>query len=94
MRQFAILFEGQVPTGQLLSVKVFVVLTVPLKALTVTVYVPAGCASVTLTTPVKGSAANVPLKFVEVWTLMEVALVGAESGVMVVSLPKLTVVFG
>ena len=32
----------------------------PLKAVTVTVYVPAGCASVTRTTPVVGSPASVP----------------------------------
>ena len=57
----------------------------PLKALTVTVYVPAGCASVTCTTPVVGSPASVPLKFVEVETLMLVVFDGAASGVTVVS---------
>src|SRR6267142_6930697 len=49
----------------------------PLKALTVTVYVPAGCASVTRTTPVVGYPSSLPLKLVEVETLMLVVLVGA-----------------
>src|SRR5204862_2736865 len=57
----------------------------PLKAVTVTVYVPAGCASVTRTTPVAGSPSSVPSKLVEVETLMLVVLVGAASGVIVVS---------
>ena len=46
---------------------------------------PAGCASVTRTTPVVGSPASVPLKSVEVETLMLVVLVGGASGVTVVS---------
>ena len=56
-----------------------------LKAVTVTVYVPAGCASVTRTTPVTGSPSGVPSKLVEVETLMLVVLVGGASGVTVVS---------
>ena len=46
---------------------------------------PAGWASVTVTTPVVGLAANVPLKLVLVETLMLDVLVGAASGVTVVS---------
>ena len=65
-----------------------------LKAVTVTVYVPPGCASVTRTTPVVGSAASVPLKVVEVETLMLVVLVGAESGVTVTSPLSRTDVLG
>ena len=53
------------------------------KALTVTVYVPAGCASVTRTTPVAGFAANVPLKLVFVEASMLVAFDGVADGVMV-----------
>ena len=68
------------------SVNVLVAVAPPLlKAVTVTVYVPAGCASVTRTTPVVGSPSSVPLKLVEVETLMLVVLVGAASGVTVVS---------
>ena len=66
----------------------------PLKALTVTVYVPAGCASVTRTTPVAGSPSSLPLKLVEVETLMLVALVGVASGITVVSVLSGSDVFG
>src|SRR5215831_18256663 len=52
----------------------------PLNARTKTVYVPAGCASVMRTTPVAGFAESVPLKSVEVETLMLVVFVGAVSG--------------
>ena len=57
----------------------------PLKARTVIAYVPAGCASVTRTTPVAGSPSSLPLKLVEVETLMLVVLVGATLGITVVS---------
>ena len=68
------------------SVNVLVVVAPPLSnAVTVTVYVPAGCASVTRTTPVAGSPSSVPLKLVEVETLMLVVLIGVASGVTVVS---------
>ena len=68
-----------------ISVNVLVVLAPPLsKALTVTVYIPAGCASVTRTAPVVGFPSSVPLNSVEVETLMLVVLVGAASGVTVV----------
>ena len=66
----------------------------PLKALTVTVYIPSGCASVTRTTPVAGSPSSLPLKSVEVETLMLVVLVGAASGVTVVSVLSETNVSG
>ena len=68
------------------SVKVLVAVAAPLlKAVTETVYVPAGCASVTRTTPVAGSPSSLPLKLVEVETVILVVLVGAASGVTVVS---------
>jgi hypothetical protein len=57
----------------------------PLKALTVTVYVPAGCASVMRTRPVAGSPSKLPLKLVEAETLTRVVLVGAASGATTVS---------
>src|SRR5436309_13837682 len=64
------------------SVNVLVaVWPLPLKALIVTVYAPAGCASVTRNMPVVGSPANVAIKSVEVETLMLVVFVGAASGV-------------
>ena len=67
------------------SVKVFVAVgPAPLNALTVTVYVPAGCASVTRTTPLTGSPSSLPLKLVEVETVILVVLAGAASGVTVV----------
>src|SRR5438445_8200582 len=69
------------------SVNVFVVGT-PSKALTVTVYAPAGCASVTRTTPVAELPSNLPLKLVEVETLMLVVFVGAADGVTVVFPPS------
>src|SRR5580765_2541133 len=48
-------------------VKVLVAVRAPaLRALTVTKYVPAGCASVTRTAPVTGFASSVPWKLVEV----------------------------
>src|SRR5438309_1195631 len=66
------------------SVKVLVVMAPTLsKALTVTVYVPAGYASVTRTMPVAGSAASFPLKSVEVATLILVIPVGAVLGATV-----------
>jgi hypothetical protein len=64
------------------SVNVLAVVGPPLKALTVTVYVPAGCASVTVTTPVAGWR-QTALKLSR-WTLMLVVLAGAASGVTVV----------
>jgi len=66
------------------TVKVKIRLVVPplLNAVTVTVYAPLGCASVTCTTPVAGSAANVPLKLLLVPTLILVVLVGAAAGVI------------
>jgi len=68
------------------SVNVLVAVAPPLlNAVTVTVYVPAGCASVTRTTPVAGSASSVPSKLVEVETSILVVWVGVASGVMVVS---------
>ena len=77
------------------SVNVLVAVAPPLsKAVTVTVYVPAGCASVTRTTPVVGSPSSLPLKSVEVETLMLVVLVGAASGVTVVSVLSGIDVFG
>jgi hypothetical protein len=77
------------------SVNVVLALTPPLsKALTVTVYVPVGCASVTRTTPVAESPSRVPLKLVEVETLMLVVLVGGASGVTVVSVLNGIVVSG
>ena len=76
------------------SVNVLVVVAPPLsKAVTVTVYAPAGCASVTRTTPVAGSPSSLPLKLVEVETLMRVGLVQA-SGVTVVSVLSGVDVFG
>jgi hypothetical protein len=76
------------------TVKVNILLVVPPapNALTVTMYVPAGCASVTRTVPVVGFAASVPLKLVEVETLMLVVPVGAASGVTVVFAPNATMV--
>ena len=66
---------------------VFVVVgPAPLKAVTVSVYVPAGFAFVTRTTPVVGLPSSLPLKSVAVETLMLVVLVGAASGVTVVSM--------
>src|SRR5947209_7235560 len=65
----------------------------PSKAINVTVYTPAGCASVTRTTPVVGSPSSLPLKFVEVETVRLVAPVGAAEGVMVVFAPSCTDVF-
>src|ERR1700730_18266531 len=68
------------------SVNVLVAVAPPLsKAVTVTVYVPAGCASVTRTTPVAGSPSSFPLKSVEAETLMLVVFAGAASGEIVVS---------
>ncbi len=80
----------------LITVKVNVLVVIPpaSKALTVTKYVPAGCAFVTRITPVVGLATNVPLKLLLVETLMLGALVGAASGVTVVFAPTATVVFG
>jgi hypothetical protein len=70
----------------IVNANVLVAVKLPsLKALTVTVYVPAGCASVTRTTPVVGYPSSLPLKLVEVETVMRVVLVGAASGVTVVS---------
>src|SRR5437588_8550090 len=67
------------------NMKVFVVVNPRLSnAVTVTVYTPAGCASVTRTTPVVGLPANLPLNLVEVATVRRVVLVGAAEGVMVV----------
>src|ERR1041384_4902343 len=67
------------------KVKVFVVVNPLLpNALTLTVYTPAGCASVTRTTPVAASPSSLPLKLVEVETFILVVLVGAASGVTVV----------
>ena len=66
----------------------------PFNDLTVTVYIPAGCGLVTRTTPVAGSLSIVPLKLVTVDTLMPVVLVGATSGLTVVSVPIGIVVFG
>ena len=67
-------------------------------AMTVTRYdsggMLAGCAFVTRTTPVATSAVSSPLKLVEVETLMLVMLVGAGSGVTVVSPLSGTDVFG
>src|SRR5947207_1155528 len=80
-------FSGGHVTG-VVTVNVNVLLAVkplPLKALTVTVYVPAGCASATRTTPVAGSPSSLPLKLVEVETVILVVLVGAASGVTVES---------
>ena len=54
----------------------------------------AGAAFVTRTTPVAESAARVPLKFVEVETLMPVVFAGTASGVMVALAPRLTLVSG
>ena len=69
------------------SMNVFCVVNPPLSnAVTLTVYVSAGCASVTRTTPVVGSPSSLPLNLVDVETLMLVVLVGAASGVTVVSL--------
>src|SRR5436189_1338190 len=68
-------------------VKVFVALAPeppPLKALTRTMYVPAGCASVTRTMPVVGSASNLPWKPVEAETSILVVLAGVASGIIVV----------
>src|SRR5262249_29399054 len=59
---------------------------VALKALTVTVYVPAGRASVTRTMPVAGSVSRFPLKLVEVETVIFVVLVGEASGATIVLL--------
>jgi hypothetical protein len=75
-------------------VNVFVLAPPLSKALTVTVYIPAGCASVTRTTPVVGFPSSVPLKLVDVETLMLVVLVGAASGVTVVSVLSRSDVFG
>jgi hypothetical protein len=66
----------------------------PLKALTITGYAPAGCASVMRTTPVTGSPTSVPSKSVKLETLMLVVLVGGESGVTVVSVLSGIDVFG
>jgi hypothetical protein len=76
------------------SMNVWVTLVPPPNARTVTVYVPAGYASVTVTTPVVELAANVPLKLVLVETLMFVVLVGAASGITVLSVLSRTDVFG
>ena len=68
------------------SVNMLLALAPPLpKAVTVIAYVPAGCASVTRTTPVAGLPSNVPSKLVEVETLMLVVLAGVALGVTVVS---------
>src|SRR5262249_45304044 len=68
------------------KVKVLLTLAPPTpKAFTVTKYAPAGCASVTCTSPVAGSPSRVPLKLVEVETVILVVLVGVASGVTVVS---------
>jgi hypothetical protein len=64
--------------------KVLVAVAAPsLKAVTVTVYVPAGWASVTRTAPVAGSAARAPVKIVDEETVILLVLVGALSGVTV-----------
>src|SRR6266704_5328722 len=55
---------------------------------------PAGCASVTRTIPVAGSPSSLPLKSVEVETLMLVVFVGTASGVTVVSVLSGIDVFG
>ena len=66
------------------SVKVLAVPGVtPLNGLTDTVYAPAGCASVTLTTPVAGFAVNVPLKLELVVAVILVVFVGVALGVIV-----------
>src|SRR5947207_14673097 len=74
-------------TGVLtLSMDVLVTRAPPLSnALTVTRYVPAGCASVTRTIPVAGYPSSLPLNAVEVETLMLVVFVGGESGIIVLS---------
>ena len=78
-------FNGGHDEVMIVNVNVVVAVgALPLKAVTVTVYVPAGCASVTRTTPVAGSPSSRPLKLVEVKTFMLVVFVGAASGVTVV----------
>src|SRR5262249_43492598 len=69
------------------SVNAFVVVgpLLPLKAVTVTVYVPAGCGSVTRRLPVFGSASSFPLKLVDVETFMLVVFVGGTLRATVVS---------
>jgi hypothetical protein len=77
------------------NVNVVVTLAPPLSnPLTVTVYVPAGCALVTRTSPVAGSPSRLPLKLVELETLMLEVLVGRESGVTVMSVLNGNVVSG
>ena|SRR6266436_7915403 len=76
---------GQVAGVVTVRVNVLVVVRpAMLKAVTVTVYVPAGCGSVIRTTPVAGLASSVPLKVVDVETVMAVVLIGVASGVTVV----------
>src|SRR5689334_15002344 len=65
--------------------KVFAVEPPAPNALTVTVYVPAGCAFVTRTLPVDGSAVSVPLKLPAAETLTRVVFAGIASGVTVAS---------
>jgi hypothetical protein len=80
------LSDGHVAGVVTVRANVFVALVPPpLKVVSVTVYVPAGCAFVTRTTPVIGLTSSVPLKLVEEETLMLVAFPGAASGVIVAS---------
>lgn len=75
-------------------VKVEEAVFAPLNAFTVTIYVPACFASVTVTMPVVGFTDNTPLKFVFAKATMAVVLVGEALGVTVVFDPEVTIALG